>query len=339
MKITLYEIPEELQDFYDQTDPFAISGEACFTPGILVTEPVPPPNLCDFGPYRRFPWTHKRTASLTRHASFRRLLITTSVKNKSIMKTTIYDLSTADVVPNRLSVAVRDVSVPPSCKSKIAPKVARHRSATLPCSRPKFILTVVGAAASPTESPSDSDFVAPSKRSGIRDLAPETGGSYSVSWEGMHLADLQTQTVGIPTNFKHESPTQERGALTDIPIPQEYTLNTDPLVNLCAFDRCSQSAQFPSLVAANAINPRRTSAFNPAVLEYRHSTGSPHVIAAYSTSQTHPKGTSLRPLVLPTRVASRTVPVFEADKHPESEGPGQLQISQGLNAIIDLLDG
>ncbi|KAF5379713.1 hypothetical protein D9615_005712 [Tricholomella constricta] len=137
LKVTGNDISQELQNFYDKVDPFALSGDTCFVSGCSVTL-GPKINLYHFEPYRRRFRTRQRAPSLKEDPSIEELRFAAFLPKKSCMKTTIYDMSTVDVAPNRVSI-VRNLSVP------------RPRAATMPSASPKIILTVTSAPPCPTE--------------------------------------------------------------------------------------------------------------------------------------------------------------------------------------------
>ena len=137
------DISQDLQDFYDDADPFCTLGDTFFTPSASFGI-VPTGNIDDLSPYHRDqkqppPSLSSRTLtqSLKRKTSFGNLksIASTSPSKRKLfaMKTTIYDISVADV-PAKPLCAAKHKSNPP-------PPPRKHRS--LPArSSPNILLTL-----------------------------------------------------------------------------------------------------------------------------------------------------------------------------------------------------
>ncbi|KAG5644646.1 hypothetical protein DXG03_008028 [Asterophora parasitica] len=251
------DVAEELQALYDEADPFDLSGDSAFFVSGCASALDPKADLNRFEPYRRHFKTHQRTISLKGNGSFERIRSAALQKKTWSMKTTIYDLSTADVAPNRAPV-VRSATV------------TRRRAATMPSS---IVFTTTNS--------------------------PELVSSASVS-----PIKVSSETVGDDL----------RGLR---PV-------TDPLLTIQRRPVLGDIQNYPSKNVDTLLTKPAGTCPSPA--HYRHSTD----------ALPGPRST-LRPLILPGRFASRIAMTDTADLlRPVTTDTGCR--SKGLDDIIALLE-
>ena len=142
-KSLVRDISQDLQDFYDDADPFCTFGDSFFPPSVSFGI-VPTGNIDNLSLYHQDQKQQQQQPpppplskqSLKRKSSFGNLKSTVStppLKRKLFtMKTTIYDISVADVPAKPLRAAKR--------KSNPPPPPRKHRS--LPASSPNIVLTL-----------------------------------------------------------------------------------------------------------------------------------------------------------------------------------------------------
>lgn len=136
---SMKEVSQDLQDFYDEGDPFATHGETfltpCFSSGTVLTA-----SLNNFATYYQHKRTHRRMPPLKRKSSYDDLRSAASPICTVPMQTTIYDQAVSVDLPSALV----------SAKSKNARKRSLHPSFSTGSLSPRIILTSPSIPSSPT---------------------------------------------------------------------------------------------------------------------------------------------------------------------------------------------
>ncbi|KAF8071613.1 hypothetical protein FPV67DRAFT_1482035 [Lyophyllum atratum] len=316
------DISPVLQGLSGQADPFATSGEPYFSPDVPVGL-ITSANLCSFEPYCRKSRPHRLTISTKQKSSFEDPR-DISLK-KPLMKTTIYAMSTSDVAPARVSV-VRSLLVP------------RSQSVIIPTS-PKIVLTVPSAPSSPVStSPSAmsvyEDYYEDELRVDAADLPEakmnEDEGSYFIQDpRSQPFAPSRPSSADVYTETSKESlPTQKRTALGDVGnmLPGPAAVFVD--------SNLQNEHDSKDLFSVVDISPAN-------LYDFGH-----YYEPGKFTVPIASKRSSLRPLVLPTRVANRaSLPATRLSSlnpmvstmEQEAESPSDRR-SRELDDIIALLD-
>lgn len=127
----------DLQQLFDQGDPFAVSTDSFFAPS-LSSDDLPSVNLDNFGQYHPCDSLHSRTPSLKRKSNFGDLRTAASPVKKFGMRTTIYDMSRSSLYRK---------STPADSREKLSSRLLNQEV----CASPTIILTVPSAPSSPTK--------------------------------------------------------------------------------------------------------------------------------------------------------------------------------------------
>lgn len=320
VKAPLQEVTQGLQELYDVSDPFASPGNTFF---VLITDAstVPLHDPCQLGFYRQNGMTRNRSciAKNVPHSAF----------TNARMKTTIYDLSTADIVPAR-------TGVPAIRKNVIANlKVAESDVAdgTTATNSPTIVLT---APPSPTEQQVDKDKT-------------KLGGELSAELDVLKVPDNRRRileeretrlieaskvprsalaAIGNSTSSSEQNQQDINGLTTPQSrcvlsvLPATGCFGDDGFVDVQLPD--FKYAEFPKVV----YEPCRPSD-DAALVPFP---GCTDTLAPCSFDSAPKRRSSLRPLVLPARVASRLSARIALVPEDDTSR------SQGLEGIIALLD-
>ncbi|KAG6908396.1 hypothetical protein DXG01_004825 [Tephrocybe rancida] len=336
---TLNEIPQDLQDLYDTTDPFASTGDTFF---VLSSDPddVPAPDLSNFGLYRRCGMvTRKQSCIGQKNAPSLEGLHKAFVNAR--MKTTIYDMSTADVVhvPARMAIPVAQIAAAAAAAASL--RVPAGQDTGEAATSPTIVLT-------PTTPP-------------VRELADENKEQFGENLSVANLVDSVTpvarpeeppadslafeETSSKPLEKVHKAPKSTFAEIQNVapspPGPVQREVNR---LNWLA----TQPAVPPVVLRANAglanFEPQifKYADFPKVVYDTTHSSSPCSTPIPFPGTDTFlpcptepvQRRSSLRPLVLPARVASRMsvrigpIPLEEPERRSEA--------MEGIIALLDI---
>ncbi|KAG6891743.1 hypothetical protein C0992_006163 [Termitomyces sp. T32_za158] len=309
-KTPLPEVTQDLQELYDASDPFASPGNTFFA-STADTNAVSLYDPCQLEFYRNNGMARKRSC-MAKNVPPQDVLH--SAFTNARMKTTIYDLSTADIVPARIGAPVTRKTLIASMhvpESDIADGITAANSPTIVLTAPSS-LNVQQADQDETtlaeELPVEVEL--PERVLEERE-GPGKGSRPALAAIG-NTASYQEAINKLTTP-------QPAHVVSVLPAPGCFSNNDFANVQLPAFPY----AEFPKVVYETC-----RLRYEDALVPFP---GCADTMAPCSDSPSKQRS-SLRPLVLPARVASRLsariVPVLE-------DGTGR---SQKLDGIIALLD-
>ncbi|KAG5734882.1 hypothetical protein E4T56_gene7641 [Termitomyces sp. T112] len=331
VKAPVSEVPQDLQDLYGKSDPFASHGNTFFAFLTDVHITATKSEIYQLGFYKRNRRPRKQSCLVKKNTPLQ--AVPHPAFTNARMKSTIYDLSTADVAPARVTVpvsrnTVADTLDVPEKSSDVADGIITVKSPTI----------VLTAPPSPTMQEADKDepkFV---------DELPVSENTHELPGNSQQISE--GRIIGLELKETNNAP---RSALVEVrntipPVEQNQheisvlaTQPTSVLSILPANDCISngghaniqlptfQYAEFPKVMYETCI---RQCDDVPVPLP-----GDADALPSCPPIPTPQHRSSLRPLALPARVASRLS--ARITLIPEDD-TGRSQALEGIIALLDV---
>ncbi|KAG6862299.1 hypothetical protein C0995_015996 [Termitomyces sp. Mi166 len=320
VKTPVLEVSQDLQDLYDASDPFASHGDTFFA-FMTDVSTVPTPDLCQLGLYKQHGMTRKQSCIVKKKKKKRNTLPQAALHQaftNARMKTTIYDMSTADVVPARVTISVaRNISLD---VPKRGPDVV---DGIVAVASPTIVLT---APPSPTIQEVDKDKTNLANEPPVLDDTHEFLG--------------KTREPGSEEENENKAPRSALAEFRNTPFEQnqqdisELTTQPTPVLSAasdCLGDDGLANVQFPTFPYAEfpkVVYETCGPCNDDALVPFPGVADIPTPCSPISVPRSY-----LRPLVLPARVASRLstriAPVPE-------DNTGRSQALEGIIALLDV---
>ncbi|KAG6854049.1 hypothetical protein C0991_011027 [Blastosporella zonata] len=305
---TLNEVEQDLQDLYDHNDPFASSADTFF---VVSTDPaeVSAADACDFAPYRRRGMITRQPSCMGK----KKIMLHEAFTNAR-MRTTIYNMSMADVIPAPMVIPIaRAVDV----------AALTLDQADVDVTTTSLTIVLTGPSTPPTQERTDEDKM-------------QFGDNFNFLVPTEIVADTSRPKNLEPSRVEHTTP---RSAFEDIHNPGSSTgqvLREVNRINGLAIQLCDafpspewqalKYAEFPATVHESGCG----SSTDHSLTLFP---GDDDALPPCPTTPVQ-RRSSLRPLVLPARVASR----LSARIGPVPQDDDAERRSEALEGIIALLD-
>ncbi|KAG6813671.1 hypothetical protein H0H92_008519 [Tricholoma furcatifolium] len=307
---TVNNIPQDLQELYNDLDPFSYPGESFFPPTSAVDAvPANDTYLSHLDLYKECGLSRKQSC-VSKKSTVLAPRLHLSFTNAR-MKTTIYDMSTADIVPTRATISV--------ARTLVSQEVPRHDE-----EKP---VDIVLSAASPTivltAPPSPTTIVKEHTRETVDNSVRKK--NLQVFEEG--VSNKKSALRQTPLGAVRTASRCALGHVSNTPIPDN---NQGEDILVIGPTLTNTSDNFEPYIFKYATFPEVT--YHPRLSSINAPSSSPFLgdmncLEPYTASPEFERKHPLRQLVLPQQVAKRL-----------SERTKEAHLSNGLEGIIALLD-